>query len=232
MGFINNEIYKIKYHYLVRSLKRSRNLQILCALGRSLLSHNNRDYWKEIRKIGSKCHSSSSVINGYTNSTDIANEFASKYNVLYNSVNSSDPTDLQSMALSIRKDIITTSESTDHSFSHVITMPDIKSAVKKLRAGKSGGVSAVTSDCFIHGSDSLYAFIAMLFNAMLLHGPLPKDFCVSILIPIPKGSRVDVRKPQNYRAIALSSILGKILDNIIITSTEKRYKDIRFTIWL
>ena len=45
-----------------------------------------------------------------------------------------DPTDMQSMALSIRKDIITTSDSTDHSFSHVITMPDIKSAVKKLRA--------------------------------------------------------------------------------------------------
>ena len=54
--------------------------------------------------------------------------------------------------------------------------PDIKSAVKKLRARKSGGISAVTSDCFIHGTDSLYALIAMLFNAMLLHGTLPNDF--------------------------------------------------------
>ena len=164
-----------KYHYLVRSLKRSRDLQIRCSLGRSLLSHNNRDYWKEISKIRSKCRSSSSVINGYNDSSDIANEFASKYNVLYNSV-TSDPTDMQSMALSIRKDIITTSESTDHSFSHVITMPDIKYAAKKLRAGKSGGISAVTSDCFIHGTDSLYALIAMLFNAMLLHGTLLNDF--------------------------------------------------------
>ena len=141
-----------------------------------------------------------------------------------------DPTDMQSMALSIRKDIITTSDSTDHSFPHVITMPDIKSAVKKLRAGKSGGISAVTSDCFIHGTDSLYALIAMLFNAMLLHGTLPNDFLVSILIPIPKGSRVDVRKTQNYRAIALSSILGKILDNIIITSQRNVLKtsDLQF----
>ena len=74
-----------------------------------------------------------SIINGYNDSTDIANEFASKYNVLYNSV-TSDPTDMQSMALSIRRDIITTSEGTDHSFPHVITMLDIKFAVKKLRA--------------------------------------------------------------------------------------------------
>ena len=81
--------------------------------------------------------------------------------------------------------------------------------------GKSGGISAVTSDCFIHGTDSLYALVAMLFNAMLLHGTLPNDFLVSILIPIPKGSRVDVRKTQNYRAIALSNILGKIYNLVI-----------------
>ena len=140
-----------------------------------MISHNNRDYWKEISKIRSKCRSSSSAVNGYNNSTDISNKFANKYNVLYNSV-SSDPTELQSMTLSIRKYIITTSESTDRSFPQVITMPDIKFTVKKLRAGKSGGVSAVTSDCFIYGTNSLYAFIAMLFNAMLLHGTFPYDF--------------------------------------------------------
>ena len=35
---------------------------------------------------------------------------------------------------------------------------------------------------------------------------------------------MDVRKTQNYRAIALSSILGKILDNIIITSQRNVLK--------
>ena len=75
-------------------------------------------------------------------------------------------------------------------------MPDIKSAVKKLRDGKSNGVSAVTSDCFIHGTHSLYAFFAMLFNAMLLHGTLPNDFLVSILIPIPKDHVWMYGKPK------------------------------------
>ena len=51
--------------------------------------------------------------------------------------------------------------------------------------GNQAGVSAVTSNCFIHGSDSLYAFIAMLFNAVLLHGTLANDISVSIVIPIP-----------------------------------------------
>ena len=98
------------------------------------------------------------------------------------------------MARAIREDITIASESTDQIFPHVITVPDLKSAVSKLQAGKSGGVSTVTSDCFIHGSDSLYYFIAMLFNAVLLHGTIPNDFLVSILIPIPKRFRMDVRK--------------------------------------
>ena len=131
MGFRNNRYTRSKYNYLVRSLKRSRDLHIRCALGRSLLSQNNRDYWKEISKIKSKCRSSSSVVNGYNDSTHISNEFASKYKVLYNSV-ISDPTELQSVALSIGKDIITTSESTDCSFSKVITMPDIKICCKEI----------------------------------------------------------------------------------------------------
>ena len=90
-----------KYNYLVHSLKRSRYLQIRCASARYLLSNNNRDYWKEISKIRSKCRSSSSIVNGYNVSTDISNGFAGEYNILYNSV-SSDPTEIQLMALSIK----------------------------------------------------------------------------------------------------------------------------------
>ena len=51
---------------------------------------------------------------------------------------------------------------------------------------------------------------------MLTHGVSPDDFKISILIPIPKGARVDKSNASNYRAVALSSILGKMLDMIII----------------
>ena len=39
------------YHTMVRSLKRSRDLQISGALERALVSHRNRDHWREGRKI-------------------------------------------------------------------------------------------------------------------------------------------------------------------------------------
>ena len=56
---------------------------------------------------------------------------------------------------------------------------------------------------------------------MLVHGVVPEDFRVSILVPIPKGPRVDARNSDNYRAVALSSVLDKILDNIIACTQEE-----------
>ena len=51
---------------MVPSLKSSKDLQISGALGRALISHRNRDYWREARKIRGKNKSNAAVVNGYT----------------------------------------------------------------------------------------------------------------------------------------------------------------------
>ena len=77
------------------------------------------------------------------------------------------------------------------SFTHRNTIDHIVKSVKLLRPGKSGGANGVMSDSFIHGTNLLYQYILVLFNAMLTHGVSPDDFKISILIPIPTGARVD-----------------------------------------
>ena len=68
---------------------------------------------------------------------------------------------------------------------------------------------------------TLNHYIALFFNCMLVHGVVPENFRVSILVPIPKGPRVDARNSDNHRAVALNSVLGKILDNIIVCTIEE-----------
>ena len=96
-------------------------------------------------------------------------------------------------------------------------MPAIKSAVKKIRAGNQAGLLLkhliVLLIILIHCMFLLPCYLLLCYYTGHIQMIL-----VSILMPIPKAPRVDVRKTQNYRAIQLSSILGKILDNIIITS--------------
>ena len=86
------------------------------------------------------------------------------------------------------------------------------------------------SDSVIHGTNMLFEYITCLFNSMLRHGISPDEFLESILIPIPKGHRVDPGNSSNYRAVALSSIYGKILDNIILSVQQEELKssDLQF----
>ena len=56
---------------------------------------------------------------------------------------------------------------------------------------------------------------------MLVHGFVADDPLVSTVIPIPKGKNTNVTVSANYRGIALSSIIGKIIDLILMN----RYYD-------
>ena len=55
---------------------------------------------------------------------------------------------------------------------------------------------------------------------MITHCYVPNSFCISTIIPIPKGSNKSTSTVKNYRGIALSSLVSKILDNCIISLQE------------
>ena len=72
------------------------------------------------------------------------------------------------------------------------------------------------SENFIKGSDLLFVYVSLLFTVMLSHSFAPPDFVIWGIMPIHEGPRVALTESENYRSIATSSILSKILDNIII----------------
>ncbi len=61
----------------------------------------------------------------------------------------------------------------------------------------------------------------MIFKAMLMHGISPESMFLGTMVPIPKNKRQSLFNYDNYRAIALSSIIGKILDWIIHIKEEQ-----------
>ena len=51
---------------------------------------------------------------------------------------------------------------------------------------------------------------------MINHGYAPPEFLHSSMIPLPKGARADLSNSDMYRSIAISSLLSKIFDNVVI----------------
>ena len=58
--------------------------------------------------------------------------------------------------------------------------------------------------------------LASLFRSCLLHGHLSQELLVCALCPIVKDPNGDISSSKNYRGIAISSLILKVLDNCIL----------------
>ncbi len=162
---------------------------------------------------------------------EIADLFGTKYSELYQSV-SYDSQQMDSLKSHVK---ILVNEHCDGSIcscmsDHSITVEDVQDHVTKLKCGKKDGSDGVYSDHLIHGTRTLYVHLSLLFSVMLRHGSVPDSLCTSTLIPIPKSKRKSTNDSNNYRAIALSSILGKLLDKVLLTRCSSVFQtsDLQF----
>ena len=53
---------------------------------------------------------------------------------------------------------------------------------------------------------------------MLLHAYIPVDILPSTILPIPMDRKKSLHDSSNYRGIVLNSLLGKIIDHILLTN--------------
>ena len=99
---------------------------------------------------------------------------------------------------------------------HHIRVQDVKLAIDQLKSGKHGGHKCFFTDHLIHGNDRLHVMLSLLLSNMITHNIVPDDLLESALIPIPKDKRKSLNDSKNYRAIAMGSILLKLLDLCIL----------------
>ena len=100
---------------------------------------------------------------------------------------------------------------------HSVTSDMVQSAINKIKPGKSDCTDGMLSDNLTNGTLKLNMFISVLFSAMLIHGVAPGGLLLSTLVPIPKNKRGNKTDSNNYRAIAISSLLGKLFDLIVLS---------------
>ena len=141
--------------------------------------------------------------------------FKEKFHGLYNSV-SYDQGDMNKLIEQLNAEIAEKCCKGRCYDSHNVIVSDIIRAVAKLKSCKSDVNDELSSDHFIYACDELYVHITFLFNCMLRHAYAPQGMLMSALVPIPKDKKKSATDSENYRSIAIGSILGKMLDNIIL----------------
>ena len=162
------------------------------------------------------------VIDGHIGNAEIANHFQDKFRDLYNSVPTADrKLDELSERINHKIDVSCNSSVKDNDLHcHIVSKNDVSKAVKRLKLDKSDVEGRVLSNNYIHGTDHLFMYLSFLFSSMINHGYPPATFLQSNMVPIPKGARANVTDSIMYRSIAISSIMSKILDNVIIEQQQ------------
>ena len=193
------------------------------AMARAINDNNSRQLWTEVYKIRNKNYTISNSIDDVSGDVDIANLFSNKYSVLYSYV-AFEKSALDNLLESNENDVVQHCVNKDDpvlfTHTHYITVEQVKYAIHKLKSGKSDCIDGIVSDNFKNGTDLLFTLISLLFSAMLIHGIAPSGLLLSTFVPIPKNKRGNRCNSDNYRQIAISSILGKLFDIIVLEEQE------------
>ena len=219
-GVLYDIMKKAKHDYKRESRKVLRNMSQWKAerLAENLLNSQQRVFWKEVKRKRSKKWAPPYTVDGVNGEDEVCNLFMSKYTELYNSV-SYDDSKMQELLRDVNADMI---ECTSGNCRHcMISNPTmnvhlVKKAISKLKHNKSDGSVNISSEHFLNACDELSVHLSMLFTLMLRNSYAPRDLLISKLKPIPKNLRKSVNDSNNYRSIALSSLVCKIFDNIIL----------------
>ena len=67
-----------------------------------------------------------------------------------------------------------------------------------------------------HAHPRICVIVAILFNAMIIHGVVPSMFGLGIVVPLMKGHNLDNSNSENYRGITLSTQISKIFEMCIL----------------
>ena len=198
---------KSRYKYWVRRLKRRQNILLQKKLALLLTKKNKKEFWSEVRHLNRSHSSYTPVVDGVSGDENIANLFATKSEGLLNTHTSSSHSSTPQSSL-------TGLCISEVSFSD----DDVLQALFKLRQNKSDG-SGVFTEHLKYASSVISEPLSAFFTSVVRHGYMPLCIRDSVLTPIPKGNN-NTSCSQNYRAIALASILSKTLEHLILTRYE------------
>ena len=93
--------------------------------------------------------------------------------------------------------------------------------MKKIKPNKSDPEFDLTTDNLKNAPHSLYVHLSNFFQGILIQGAVNTSLLVCAIILLVKNKKGATDDSSNYRGIALSSILLKVFDWIVLILFEK-----------
>mgnify|MGYP000025958227 CR=1 FL=1 len=97
-----------------------------------------------------------------------------------------------------------------------MTIDEIEGAIKELDYNKSCGMDGIYAEHLKYCSNRILPLLAMCVSSLFVHGFLPDAMISVVLVPVIKDKCGKINSKDNYRPIALASIVSKIVEIILL----------------
>lgn len=98
----------------------------------------------------------------------------------------------------------------------VVTPGEVRYAIEKLAENKACGPDRTTAEHLKHASSKITVLLALCFTGFLIHGVLPDSMITVLLVPVIKDKTGKISGTENYRPIALASVISKVFEQILM----------------
>ena len=179
-------------------------------LAKNLLNKDDKAFWKEINRINNSHVPLAETISGVSGKEPISKMWKEHFSSLLNS--SKDDSNKCFV------DSILNNKSKLHC--DRFSPSEVIDALKGLKNGKSPGLDGVYSEHFKYSHDKISILLSLLFNTMVMHGYIPSNAMDTIIVPIIKDKKGDCTDKDNYRPVAITCVVSKILELVILKRCE------------
>ena len=150
------------------------------------------------------------MVGGVSGKSLIVEEFKKVYSTLYNSSESSE--DMAELKDILAREILADSSAE----ADKISGKTVKEAECRVKPRKSDVSQSYTSDAILNAPDIFFDLMALIYRSWLIHGSVTLSLLSCAFLPLFKGGLKDPSLTDSYRAIAGSSLLLKLFDNVIL----------------
>ena len=168
---------RARFKYAQRLVGKNEETLRADALASKLNSGNVKCFWKTVKSCNSGVVKNSNQIENVSGTDNILNMWRDHFKSLFNSVQ--DVTDKPGVLSYIQNDM------GDENI--CVTVNDISASINELPNDKSPGIDGLMSEHFRNASYCLNVALSILLQAMLKHGFLPKQFMLTMIVPILKS---------------------------------------------
>ena len=206
-GFLFNEYSKSKarFKYALRYISRNENLLRKEALAKKLSNLKSNEFWKEIKSINNSKTPLPCSIDNANSPEEITKLWENHFTNIFNCLDR----------------VKTDNKFCLDTYDNVkVNNTEIVEAIKSLQLNKSCGMDGIQAEHLKYSSNKLIPLLSMCFSSLFVHGFLPSGLMSVVLVPVIKNKVGNVNSSDNYRPIALASVVSKLVETIILDRIE------------